>query len=103
MNKNHALFLGRGAFYSVAEDLSSRSYPIYVDVYLADDLKDEPFELVDESHIPVCVLPDGPLLEKVIFNLQAVRARCAESLLSSDQRMPIKLDLYKPLTLLSGI
>jgi glucosamine--fructose-6-phosphate aminotransferase (isomerizing) len=47
----------------------------------------------------VCALPDDPLLEKVLSNLQEVRARGGELFLFSDQTVTIDLDNYQNLTL----
>jgi glucosamine--fructose-6-phosphate aminotransferase (isomerizing) len=47
----------------------------------------------------VCALPDDPLLEKVLSNLQEVRARGGELFLFSDKKVRIALDHYQGLTL----
>jgi len=55
--------------------------------------------LVDETIPVVCALPDDPLLEKVLSNLQEVRARGGELFLFSDHKVHIGLDHYQNLTL----
>ncbi len=101
-DKQHALFLGRGAFYPVAMEgalkLKEISY-IHAEAYPAGELKHGPLALVDESIPVVCALPDDPLLEKVLSNLQEVRARGGELYLFSDQTVGINLDHYHNLTL----
>lgn len=47
----------------------------------------------------VCALPDDPLLDKVLSNLQEVRARGGELFLFSDHKVKIELDRYQNLTL----
>ncbi len=47
----------------------------------------------------VCALPNDPLLDKVLSNLQEVRARGGELFLFSDQEVKIELDKYQSLTL----
>jgi glucosamine--fructose-6-phosphate aminotransferase (isomerizing) len=47
----------------------------------------------------VCALPDDPLLDKVLSNLQEVRARGGELFLFSDHSVNIELDHYQNLTL----
>jgi len=101
-DKQNALFLGRGAFYPVALEgalkLKEISY-IHAEAYPAGELKHGPLALVDASMPVVCALPDDPLLEKVLSNLQEVRARGGELFLFSDQKVSIGLDRYQNLTL----
>ena len=101
-DKHNALFLGRGAFYPVAMEgalkLKEISY-IHAEAYPAGELKHGPLALVDEAMPVVCALPDDPLLEKVLSNLQEVRARGGELFLFSDHKVQIGLDRYQSLTL----
>jgi glucosamine--fructose-6-phosphate aminotransferase (isomerizing) len=100
--KNHALFLGRGSFYPIAMEgalkLKEISY-IHAEAYPAGELKHGPLALVDADMPVICALPDDPLLEKVISNLQEVRARGGELFLFSDQKVKIDLDRFQNLTL----
>jgi glucosamine--fructose-6-phosphate aminotransferase (isomerizing) len=99
---HNALFLGRGAFYPVAMEgalkLKEISY-IHAEAYPAGELKHGPLALVDEQMPVVCALPDDPLLDKVLSNLQEVRARGGELFLFSDRSVQIDLDRYQNLTL----
>ena len=101
-DKNNALFLGRGTFYPVALEgalkLKEISY-IHAEAYPAGELKHGPLALVDANMPVVCALPDDPLLEKVLSNLQEVRARGGELFLFSDHKIDLKLDNYQNLTL----
>jgi glucosamine--fructose-6-phosphate aminotransferase (isomerizing) len=101
-DKHNALFLGRGTFYPVALEgalkLKEISY-IHAEAYPAGELKHGPLALVDERMPIVCALPDDPLLEKVLSNLQEVRARGGELFLFSDKKVQIALDRYQNLTL----
>ncbi len=101
-NKENALFLGRGTFFPVALEgalkLKEISY-IHAEAYPAGELKHGPLALVDENIPVVCALPDDPLLEKVLSNLQEVRARGGQLFLFSDQTVKIDLDNYQNLTL----
>ncbi len=101
-DKKNALFLGRGTFYPVAQEgalkLKEISY-IHAEAYPAGELKHGPLALVDASMPVICALPDDPLLEKVLSNLQEVRARGGNLFLFSDQKIDIKLDNYQNLTL----
>jgi len=99
---HNALFLGRGTFYPIALEgalkLKEISY-IHAEAYPAGELKHGPLALVDERMPVVCALPDDPLLEKVLSNLQEVRARGGELFLFSDKKVRIPLDRYQNLTL----
>jgi glucosamine--fructose-6-phosphate aminotransferase (isomerizing) len=101
-DRHHALFLGRGCFYPVAMEgalkLKEISY-IHAEAYPAGELKHGPLALVDAEMPVICALPDDPLLEKVISNLQEVRARGGELFLFSDHSIQIGLDHYQNLTL----
>jgi glucosamine--fructose-6-phosphate aminotransferase (isomerizing) len=100
--KENALFLGRGTFFPVALEgalrLKEISY-IHAEAYPAGELKHGPLALVDADMPVVCALPDDPLLEKVLSNLQEVRARGGELFLFSDHAVKIELDNYRNLTL----
>ena len=87
-DKNHALFLGRGPQYPVAMEgalkLKEISY-IHAEAYPAGELKHGPLALVDSDMPVVCVLPKDGLLEKVLSNLQEVRARGGVLFLFADR------------------
>ena len=76
--KHHTLFLGRGAQYPVAMEgalkLKEISY-IHAEAYAAGELKHGPLALVDEDMPVVSVAPSDSLLEKLLSNLEEVRAR----------------------------
>jgi glucosamine--fructose-6-phosphate aminotransferase (isomerizing) len=101
-DKHHALFLGRGTFYPIAMEgalkLKEISY-IHAEAYPAGELKHGPLALVDADMPVVCALPNDPLLDKVLSNLQEVRARGGELFLFSDEQVKIDLDHYQNLTL----
>jgi len=74
------LYLGRHVGLPVALEgalkLKEISY-IATDAYAAGEMKHGPIALLDESTPVVCVATDSPVLEKVISNMQEVRARGA--------------------------
>ena len=76
--KQHALFVGRGALHAIAMEgalkLKEISY-IHAEAYAAAELKHGPLALVDEDMPVVAVAPNNELLEKLKSNLQEVRAR----------------------------
>jgi glutamine---fructose-6-phosphate transaminase (isomerizing) len=78
VNKQHALFLGRGIHYPIALGgalkLKEISY-IHAEAYAAGELKHGPLALVDSEMPVVAVAPNDQLVEKLKSNLQEVRAR----------------------------
>ena len=87
--KQHTLFLGRGAQYPVAMEgalkLKEISY-IHAEAYPAGELKHGPLALVDSDMPVVTVAPNNELLEKLKSNLQEVRARGGELIVFADQQ-----------------
>jgi glucosamine--fructose-6-phosphate aminotransferase (isomerizing) len=94
IDKHHALFLGRGTQYPVAMEgalkLKEISY-IHAEAYPAGELKHGPLALVDEDMPVICVLPKDGLLEKLLSNLQEVRARGGELYLFADSEVDTQL------------
>ncbi len=78
IDKQHALFLGRGVEFPIAMEgalkLKEISY-IHAEAYPAGELKHGPLALVDENMPVVTVAPNNDLLEKLRSNLEEVRAR----------------------------
>lgn len=78
VDKQHALFLGRGPMYPIAMEgalkLKEISY-LHAEAYAAGELKHGPLALVDEDMPVIAVAPNNEWLEKVKSNLQEVRAR----------------------------
>ena len=87
--KNHTLFLGRGAQFPVAMEgalkLKEISY-IHAEAYPAGELKHGPLALVDSDMPVVTVAPNNELLEKLKSNLQEVRARGGELIVFADEK-----------------
>lgn len=75
---NNFLYMGRQYLYPVALEgalkLKEISY-IHADGYPAAEMKHGPIALVDEHTPSVFLLPSGPIFEKVMSNLEEVRAR----------------------------
>ena len=78
INKDNALFLGRGIHYPIALEgslkLKEISY-IHAEAYPAGELKHGPLALVDKNMPVVVIAPNDVLLEKVKSNMQEVKAR----------------------------
>ena len=77
-NKNNALFLGRGIFYPIAKEgalkLKEISY-IHAEAYPAGELKHGPLALIDENMPVIALAPESEIAEKLISNLEEVKAR----------------------------
>ncbi|MGB0845131.1 MAG: glutamine--fructose-6-phosphate transaminase (isomerizing) [Thiolinea sp.] len=88
LEKNHALYLGRGEQYPVALEgalkLKEISY-IHAEAYPAGELKHGPLALVDSEMPIVAVAPNTVLLEKLKSNLEVVRARGGELYVFADK------------------
>lgn len=101
-DRKDALFLGRGCFYPIAMEgalkMKEVSY-VHAEAYPAGELKHGPLALVDAQMPVVCALPKDALLDKVLSNLQEVRARGGELFLFSDKEVKIELDRFQNLTL----
>lgn len=88
MDKNHALFLGRGIQYPVAKEgalkLKEISY-IHAEAYPAGELKHGPLALVDDKMPVIAVAPNDELLGKLKGNLAEVSARGGELFVFADE------------------
>jgi glutamine---fructose-6-phosphate transaminase (isomerizing) len=86
------LYLGRHIGLPVALEgalkLKEISY-IATDAYAAGEMKHGPIALLDERTPVVCVATDSPVLEKMLSNMQEVRARGAHviAIVSADSRL----------------
>ncbi|NLH50196.1 MAG: glutamine--fructose-6-phosphate transaminase (isomerizing) [Myxococcales bacterium] len=72
------LFLGRGPCYPIALEgalkLKEISY-LHAEGYAAGEMKHGPIALIDEKMLVLGLIPRGPLRQKMMSNLQEVRAR----------------------------
>ena len=113
VHRDHALFLGRGVEYPIALEgalkLKEISY-IHAEGYAAGELKHGPLALVSEDMPVVALAPHNALLEKLLSNLQEVRARGGELLVFTgegvdlpDEQGVAVLSLPVPLSALSPV
>ncbi len=90
IDRNHALFLGRGSHYPIAMEgalkLKEISY-IHAEAYAAGELKHGPLALVDATMPVFAVAPNNALLEKLISNIEEVSARGGELYVIADSRV----------------
>ena len=113
VHRDHALFLGRGVEYPIALEgalkLKEISY-IHAEGYAAGELKHGPLALVSEDMPVVALAPHNALLEKLLSNLQEVRARGGELLVFTGEGVDLPdeegvavLSLPVPLSALSPV
>jgi len=94
-DKQHALFLGRGAHFPIALEgalkLKEISY-IHAEAYPAGELKHGPLALVDNEMPVIALVPNDELLDKIKSNLQEVRARGGQLIVFADEKANIESD-----------
>ncbi|MEJ5364381.1 MAG: glutamine--fructose-6-phosphate transaminase (isomerizing) [Desulfosoma sp.] len=78
MDRDHFLYLGRGPLYPIALEgalkMKEISY-IHAEGYAAGEMKHGPIALIDEKMPVVVLVQKGPLYEKMLSNVQEVKAR----------------------------
>ncbi len=94
-DRHHALFLGRGANFPVAMEgalkLKEISY-IHAEAYAAGELKHGPLALVDEEMPVVVVAPNDDMVEKLLSNLEEVKARGGRLYVFADETVTLPED-----------
>ena len=92
VNKQHALYLGRGSMYPIAMEgalkLKEISY-IHAEAYPAGELKHGPLALVDDEMPVIAVAPNNELVEKLKSNLEEVRARGGQLYIFADSNVDV--------------
>jgi len=95
VQKQHALFLGRGVQYPIALEgalkLKEISY-IHAEAYPAGELKHGPLALVDKDMPVIAVAPNDQLLEKLKSNIAEVRARGGQMFVFADAKVDLQLE-----------
>jgi glucosamine--fructose-6-phosphate aminotransferase (isomerizing) len=93
---DNMLFIGRGSLAPIAQEgalkLKEVSY-LHAEAYAAGELKHGPIALLDESMPVVAVAPKSKLTDKIISNLQEVKARCAPLFIIGDKQVCKHFDL----------
>ena len=92
VDKQHALFLGRGSNFPIALEgslkLKEISY-IHAEAYPAGELKHGPLALIDEEMPVIAVAPNNTLLDKLKSNLEEVRARGGRLYVFADESVSV--------------
>ena len=94
-SKDNALFLGRGIFYPIAKEgalkLKEISY-IHAEAYPAGELKHGPLALIDEDMPVVALAPESEIAEKLVSNLEEVKARGGTLYVFADSSVSIDVN-----------
>ncbi|MCX7847755.1 MAG: glutamine--fructose-6-phosphate transaminase (isomerizing) [bacterium] len=91
VHTQHAFFIGRTELYPVALEGALKLKEIsYIDAngYPAAEMKHGPIALVDEQHLTVALVPEGELIEKMLSNVQEIRARHGRIVAVTDSDHP---------------
>ncbi|MDC3316048.1 glutamine--fructose-6-phosphate transaminase (isomerizing) [Candidatus Thioglobus sp.] len=92
IDKNSALFLGRGTMYAIAMEgalkLKEISY-IHAEAYPAGELKHGPIALIDKDIPVIAIAPNDDLLEKLKSNLQEVKSRGSQMIVFEDENSKV--------------
>lgn len=95
VDKQHALFLGRGVMFPIALEgalkLKEISY-IHAEGYPAGELKHGPLALIDENMPVITIAPQNDLLDKLKSNMSEVAARGAELFVFADERSGLRIE-----------
>lgn len=88
-NVKDFLFLGRGLNYPTALEgalkLKEISY-IHAEGYPAGEMKHGPIALIDENMPVVCIIPEDELFDKMLSNIQEVKARNGKVITITDSK-----------------
>ena len=93
-SKDSALYLGRGIFYPIAKEgalkLKEISY-IHAEAYPAGELKHGPLALIDEDMPVIALAPENEIVEKLVSNLEEVKARGGTLYVFSDPKVSMDI------------
>jgi len=88
IDKDSALFLGRGTMYAIAMEgalkLKEITY-IHAEAFPAGELKHGPIALIDDSIPVIAIAPNDELLSKLKSNLQEVKSRGSQMIVFEDK------------------
>ena len=91
----HAIYLGRDTAYPAAMEGALKLKEIsYVDAnaYAFGELKHGPLALIDDRFFEIALLPEGPLYDKAISNVQEVLARGGHMIVVTNKDFALNVD-----------
>jgi len=93
IDKNSALFIGRGTMHAIAMEgalkLKEISY-IHAEAYPAGELKHGPIALIDKDMPVIAIAPNDDLLEKLKSNIQEVKSRGSQMIVFEDEKSKVQ-------------
>ena len=107
IDKNSALFLGRGTMHAIAMEgalkLKEISY-IHAEAYPAGELKHGPIALIDKNMPVIAIAPNDDLLAKLKSNLQEVKSRGSQMIVFEDKNSKVQsMDAMKVISITSNL
>ena len=107
VDKNSALFLGRGTMHAIAMEgalkLKEISY-IHAEAYPAGELKHGPIALIDKDMPVIAIAPNDDLLSKLKANLQEVKSRGSQMIVFEDEKSKVQsMDTMKVIPITSNL
>ena len=107
IDKNSALFLGRGTMHAIAMEgalkLKEISY-IHAEAYPAGELKHGPIALIDINMPVIAIAPNDDLLEKLKSNLQEVKSRGSQMIVFEDENSQVQsMDALEVISVTSNL
>ena len=97
-DKKNALYLGRGVYFSIAQEGALKFKEItyiHAEAYPAGELKHGPLALVDEMTPVVALAPEDKLVEKLVSNLEEVKSRGGTLYVFGNATSKIKIEKGK--------
>ena len=97
-DKKNALYLGRGVYFSIAQEGALKFKEItyiHAEAYPAGELKHGPLALVDEMTPVVALAPEDELVEKLLSNLEEVKSRGGTLYVFGNATSKIKIEKGK--------
>ena len=93
IDKDSALFLGRGTMYAIAMEgalkLKEITY-IHAEAFPAGELKHGPIALIDKEMPVIAIAPNDELLSKLKSNIQEVKSRGSQMIVFEDENSNVE-------------
>ena len=105
-NKNDIFFIGRNVDYALAMEgslkLKEISY-LHAESYAAGELKHGTISLIEEGTPVIAIVTDDKIYEKTISNIKEVKARGANVILITNDKLDINGDFYDSKIVVSNL
>lgn len=105
-NKNDIFFIGRNADYALAMEgslkLKEISY-LHAESYAAGELKHGTISLIEEGTPVIAIVTDDKIYEKTISNIKEVKARGANVILITNDKLDVNGDFYDSKIVVSNL